>query len=123
MMERLQHREGKMSIRSTYIRDKKLYSISVGKNFDFANHSEFIASYEQLPIEAKHIELDMRKTSYIDHSTLRMILLMNKCVRDQVPTINIVCINPDVKRIFDLSRFKTFFKITEDREVPSDNLL
>lgn len=101
-----------MTIHSTYIKDKRLYSISMGKNFNFRDQKEFEEVYEKLPADAVRIELDMKRTDRIDHSSLNMMLLMNKRVREQVPCVDIVNINPGVKKIFDISRFKAFFNLS-----------
>jgi len=71
-----------MTIHSTYIKDKKLYSISMGKNFNLRDQKEFIAVYKNLPTDAIRVELDMKKTNHIDHSALSMMLVMNKCIHD-----------------------------------------
>ncbi len=100
-----------MTIHSTYIKDKKLYSISMGKNFSLRDQKEFIEVYEKLPTDAIRIELDMKRTNHIDHSALGMMLLMIRRVRYQIPCVDIVNSNPGVKKIFDISRFKALFNI------------
>lgn len=103
-----------MTIHSSYIKDKRLYSISMGKDFDFRDQKEFEEVYKKLPTDAVRIELNMKKTNHIDHSALSMMLIMNKRVREQIPCVDIVNINPGIKRIFDISRFKAFFNISEN---------
>ncbi len=103
-----------MTIHSTYIKDKKLYSISMGKNFNLRDQKEFIAVYKNLPTDAIRVELDMKKTNHIDHSALSMMLVMNKCIHEQIPCVDIVNINQGMKKILDISRFKAFFNISEN---------
>ena len=101
-----------MTINSNYLKDKKIYSISIGSDFDYSTYRDFKGAYEKIPADAESIELNLKNTQKIDSSALGMMLLMNEYVHKQVSHIDVVNSNPEVMKVFEISHFKKIFNIT-----------
>jgi anti-anti-sigma factor len=100
-----------MGVHSSYIENKRLYSIIIDQEFDYSTYKDFKAAYEQLPIEAKYLELNLQNTSHIDSSALGMMLLMNQSVHKQIAKIDVINTNPSVLKVFQISHFNKIFNI------------
>ncbi|MDH3354399.1 MAG: STAS domain-containing protein [Chromatiales bacterium] len=101
-----------MTINSRYIKEKKLYSIVMGQDFNYSDYRDFKGAYEKIPVDAEALELNLKNTMHIDSSALGMMLLMNEHVHKQVSHIDVTNSNPNVLKIFEISHFKKIFNIT-----------
>ena len=81
--------------------------ISVLGAFDFSCVQGFRDSYSD-DKQYKKYTVDMAKVDHIDSSALGMLLNMKKTVGDGM-TIKIVNCKPNIKKIFEISRFDKKF--------------
>ena len=100
-----------MTINSSYVSDKKRYTIVVGEKFDYSDYRAFKGAYEKIPTDAQSLELNLKNTNHIDSSALGMMLLMNERVHKQISKIDITNSNSDIMKIFEISHFEKIFNI------------
>ena len=84
----------------------------LGDTFDFNCVEEFRRAYESADNgTARDFIVDFRNTNYMDSSALGMLINMDKFWQDRGTTIRLVNPNPQVKKIFTISRFDKKFVI------------
>ncbi len=88
------------------------YEISLDETFDFNCVEEFRKAYESVDLnKARRFIIDFRATHYMDSSALGMLINMQKYWKEHCSDIRIINTNPQVKKIFAISRFDKKFTI------------
>lgn len=88
------------------------YEISLDETFDFNCVEEFRTAYESVDMgKASKFIIDFRSTHYMDSSALGMLINMQKYWQESCSDIRIINTNPQVKKIFAISRFDKKFTI------------
>ncbi|QFU05466.1 STAS domain protein [Pseudoalteromonas sp. THAF3] len=100
-----------MSLQQHYVEEKQKLVIVIKEKFDFNLVQDFRTAYADVHADTKHVEVDLRETSYMDSSALGMLLNMHKALRGQVEGITISHANPQLKKILQISRFDKKFTI------------
>jgi len=100
-----------MTIKSRKVTDSE-YEITLGETFDFNCVEEFRTAYESADDGGKKdFVIDFRATHYMDSSALGMLINMQKYWQERNATIRLINTNPQVKKIFSISRFDKKFTI------------
>jgi anti-sigma B factor antagonist len=71
---------------------------------------------------AKRIVIDMTATTFIDSTTLGVLLSVVKRVRPEGGAVVLVCPDRNVKRIFEITLLDRVFTIVDTREEAFDEL-
>jgi len=88
------------------------YEISLDETFDFNCVEEFRKAYETADQgRVKAFIIDFRRTHYMDSSALGMLINMQKFWLERCSDIRIINTNPQVRKIFAISRFDKKFTI------------
>lgn len=88
------------------------YEICLGETFDFNCVEDFRKAYESVSNQkVDRFIIDFRATHYMDSSALGMLINMQKYWGDRCSDIRIINANPQVKKIFAISRFDKKFTI------------
>ena len=94
---------------------KNKVTISLDKTFDFSCTDEFKRSYESLDDCAQNddtdVFIDLKQTQYMDSSALGMLINMQKHWQKRTTPIRIINPNPEIRKIFTISRFDKKFSI------------
>jgi HptB-dependent secretion and biofilm anti anti-sigma factor len=100
-----------MTITSKSLSDGQC-EISLDETFDFNCVEDFRKAYESVDQSGvKKFIIDFRRTHYMDSSALGMLINMQKFWQDRCSDIRIINTNPQVKKIFAISRFDKKFTI------------
>ena len=100
-----------MSITASKLSDFE-YCISLGETFDFNCVEEFRKTYESVPpLQLQGFVIDFRRTHFMDSSALGMLINMQKFWEQKSVAIRIVNANPQVKKLFSISRLDKKFTI------------
>ncbi len=91
--------------------DGKELIISIKGKFDFSLVQEFRQAYSDVGDQQPTVFIDLRETEYLDSSALGMLLNMRKALGQSVKSIHIINCRPEVRSIFDISRFDKLFVI------------
>lgn len=92
-------------------RDNTGTTVTLEEVFDFNCLEEFRSVYsETSPEELGDFVIDFRQTRYIDSSALGMLIDLYRYLRGK-GKITLVNSNPQVKKIFSISRFEKKFTI------------
>jgi len=90
----------------------KEVTLTLEETFDFNCVEKFRMAYEEIDPEAcRKLVIDMRKTHYMDSSALGMLINMQKYWLGRCENIRIVNSNPQIRKIFTISRFDKKFTI------------
>lgn len=100
-----------MNLKTEYANEGRNFIIYIDGKFDFALVQSFREAYEGLSDKVATVVVDFRDTDYIDSSALGMLLNMRKALGPGNCNIHLVNCRPDVRRIFDISRFDKLFVI------------
>ncbi len=91
------------------------FTITLGETFDFSCMEEFQHAYESVRSDTESgkqsFVIDLRRTHYIDSSALGMLINMHKFWQHSLDVIRIINSNPQIKKIFAISRFDKKFTI------------
>ncbi len=88
------------------------YEISLDETFDFNCVEEFRKAYESVNAGgATQFVIDFRSTHYMDSSALGMLINMQKYWDGRCSDIRLINTNPQVRKIFAISRFDKKFTI------------
>ncbi len=86
-------------------------TVTLAEVFDFSCLEDFRGTYEDCtPSTARDFTIDFRNTRYIDSSALGMLIDLRKHIGEG-HDITIVNCNPQIKKIFSISRFDKKFTI------------
>lgn len=89
-------------------------TITLDETFDFNCVQDFRAAYEGVEMEEgveRQFVIDLRRTHYMDSSALGMLINMQKYWKTNCHSIRIINSNPQIKKIFAISRFDKKFNI------------
>lgn len=86
-------------------------TLTMDKSFDFNCVEEFRTAYEGIDSTPKEYVIDLRHTHYMDSSALGMLINMHKYCTERGSKISISNTNPQIKKIFAISRFDKKFNI------------
>ncbi len=79
---------------------------------DTVNAPEFEKLMQPLMVgESPMIELDCKDLEYIASSGLRLLLTLQKSVMARKGSLTLSGLRPDIKAVFDMTKFSTIFKI------------
>ncbi len=97
---------------STIVKNDSII-ITLSGSFNFLDQASFRKSYEnQINGKAKNYILDFRHVTFIDSSSLGMILLLNDYISDNIKNkITLINANPEVLKIFKVANFQQLFHI------------
>lgn len=88
------------------------YCIALNERFDFNCVDEFRKAYEAVQeAQLQGFIIDFRKTHFMDSSALGMLINMQKYWEGKNVVIRIVNTNPQVKKLFSISRLDKKFSI------------
>jgi len=85
--------------------------VSVGGEIDLANQAELERTLEALGADRRHVELDLRRVSFIDSSGLSMLLRMREHCERQGGVLVLDGLSPAVRRLFDVVGITALFTI------------
>lgn len=100
-----------MPLHRQFSNDGKELIISIKGKFDFSLVQEFRQAYSDVGDQQPTVFIDLRETEYLDSSALGMLLNMRKALGQSVKSIHIINCRPEVRSIFDISRFDKLFVI------------
>lgn len=60
---------------------------------------------------ARRFVIDFSRTGYIDSSGLGVLITLSKEIRAQDGDLRLASLNPDLQRLFELTKLDTFFRI------------
>ena len=63
---------------------------------------------------ARRFVIDFSRTGYIDSSGLGVLITLSKEIRAQGGDLRLASLNPDLTRLFELTKLDTFFRICDD---------
>jgi anti-anti-sigma factor len=87
-------------------------TITLEETFDFNCVEQFRNAYEGITARAcKSLVVDLRRTHYMDSSALGMLINMQKFWQDRCSSFRIINTNPQIRKIFTISRFDKKFTI------------
>ncbi len=87
-------------------------TITLEETFDFNCVEEFRKAYEGVrPGSCKALVIDLRRTHYMDSSALGMLINMQKFWQGRCEVFRIINTNPQIRKIFTISRFDKKFTI------------
>lgn len=99
-----------MSIETKLTEDNKYFYMIIVGVFDFTVMNEFRNAYGEYTDNSTEVVVDMRGTTTIDSSALGMLLIMQEKLDKRDREIRIINCNPDILRIFEITKFDTKFK-------------
>lgn len=86
-------------------------TIQITGRFDFSQHHDFRAAFEQTSGKVKSYTVDLGGTEYVDSSALGMLLVLRDKVNDRKDAVRIVNANPSVKKILEIANFDKLFSL------------
>ena len=99
------------------------YVVSLGGEVDLYTAPELKQELHRLVGEgATRIVIDMSETTFIDSTTLGVLLSVVKRVRPEGGSVVLVCPDRNVKRIFEITLLDRVFAIVDTREEAFDEL-
>ena len=100
------------------------YVVSLGGEVDLYTAPELKQELHRLVGEgATRIVIDMTETTFIDSTTLGVLLSVVKRVRPEGGSVVLVCPDRNVKRIFEITLLDRVFPIFESRDAAIDGLV
>lgn len=86
-------------------------SIELPETFNYANHKGFRLAYAPMleDQQLRVIEVDFRRTSYIDSAALGMLLMLRKSAEAVGKTVSLANARGTVREILDIAHFETLF--------------
>jgi len=99
------------------------YVVSLGGEVDLYTAPELKQELHRLVGEgATRIVIDMTETTFIDSTTLGVLLSVVKRVRPEGGSVVLVCPDRNVKRIFEITLLDRVFAIVDSRDEAFDEL-
>ena len=99
------------------------YVVSLEGEVDLYTAPELKQELHRLVGEgAKRIVIDMTQTTFIDSTTLGVLLSVVKRVRPEGGAVALVCPDRNVKRIFEITLLDRVFTIVDTREEAFDEM-
>ncbi|MGD8524626.1 MAG: STAS domain-containing protein [Thioalkalispiraceae bacterium] len=100
-----------MTVESRLSNDGGVLTIKVSDTFNFALQQDFRNSYKDV-IDASQIKLDLSMTSYMDSSSLGMLLLLKEHADKYKIRIEITNPSEPIRRILETANFDKIFPIS-----------
>jgi anti-sigma B factor antagonist len=98
-------------------RDGVDYVVSLGGEVDLYTAPELKQELHRLVSEgARRLVIDMTSTTFIDSTTLGVLLSVVKRVRPEGGAVVLVCPDRNVRRIFEITLLDRVFAIVETRD-------
>jgi anti-sigma B factor antagonist len=111
------------SLSSEKLDDGADYVVSLEGEVDLYTAPELKQELHRLVGEgAKRIVIDMTQTTFIDSTTLGVLLSVVKRVRPEGGSVVLVCPDRNVKRIFEITLLDRVFTIVDTREEAFDEM-
>jgi len=111
------------SLSSEKLTDGADYVVSLDGEVDLYTAPELKQELHRLVGEgAKRIVIDMTQTTFIDSTTLGVLLSVVKRVRPEGGAVVLVCPDRNVKRIFEITLLDRVFTIVDTREEAYDEM-
>jgi anti-sigma B factor antagonist len=111
------------SLSSEKLDDGADYVVSLEGEVDLYTAPELKQELHRLVGEgAKQIVIDMTQTTFIDSTTLGVLLSVVKRVRPEGGAVVLVCPDRNVKRIFEITLLDRVFTIVDTREEAFDEM-
>jgi len=111
------------SLSSEKLDDGADYVVSLEGEVDLYTAPELKQELHRLVGEgAKRIVIDMTQTTFIDSTTLGVLLSVVKRVRPEGGAVVLVCPDRNVKRIFEITLLDRVFTIVDTREEAFDEM-
>jgi anti-sigma B factor antagonist len=111
------------SLSSEKLDDGADYVVSLEGEVDLYTAPELKQELHRLVGEgAKRIVIDMTQTTFIDSTTLGVLLSVVKRVRPEGGAVVLVCPDRNVKRIFEITLLDRVFTIVDTREEAYDEM-
>jgi len=103
-----------MSIEKQYDKNKLSLKIIFKGDFNYLSFSDFREAYSSDDAKsAENIIIDFKETNKIDSSALGMLLQMQEHLGKNDREIQIINCNEKIKKILEITHFKTKFNIQE----------
>ncbi len=102
-----------MSVRRELSVDKTVLRLVVGESFDFSCHRGFRGAYEDLPLPAMRITVDLSATRNMDSSALGMLLVLRERAGGDAADITLLSPTETISQVLAVSRFEQLFKIDQ----------
>jgi anti-sigma B factor antagonist len=98
------------------------YVVALGGEVDLYTAPELKQSLQRLVNQgATKLVIDMTETTFIDSTTLGVLLSIVKRVRPEGGSVVLVCPDRNVKRIFEITLLDRVFGIVETRDEALDS--
>jgi anti-sigma B factor antagonist len=111
------------NLSSEKVEDGADYVVSLGGEVDLYTAPELKQELHRLVGEgATRIVIDMSETTFIDSTTLGVLLSVVKRVRPEGGAVVLVCPDRNVKRIFEITLLDRVFAIFETPEAGAEHL-
>ena len=101
-----------MSVESEVSLDGTKLTISIKGRFDFGSHQAFRDAYERFYKVPEIYVVDLKHTTYMDSSTLGMLLLLRDHAGGDNAEVQVINSNSDVRKILAISNFDKLFDLT-----------
>lgn len=99
-----------MPITHSVDHESKILTISASGLFNFSDHPEFRASYDDIKGQTYTAVVDLKNAESIDSAALGMLLLLDEAFPD-VPA-KIINANDFIKQVLDIAHFDKKFEIS-----------
>ena len=97
--------------------DRRMHVIAVSGEIHVSSAPEFSRRFEEAIARGKTaVVLDLSGTEFIDSTGLSVLLNGLRRVTRQRGRLALVCTNPTVLRLFEITRLDTTFDIHQDRD-------
>lgn len=100
-----------MNIETLLSDDGKKLTLTVSGKMDVTLYKEFNDSYKDKIDLVSKVVLDFKDVEYVDSSGLGMLLVLRERSGGDAADIDIINVNPNVKKILETTNFQHLFNI------------
>lgn len=100
-----------MNIETVLSDDGKKLTLTVSGKMDVTLYKEFNDAYKDKIDLVSKVVLDFKDVEYVDSSGLGMLLVLRERSGGDAADIDIINVNPDVKKILETTNFQHMFNI------------
>ncbi|MEA1967882.1 MAG: STAS domain-containing protein [Thermodesulfobacteriota bacterium] len=100
-----------MNIETLLSDDGKKLTLTVSGKMDVTLYKEFNDSYKDKIDLVSKVALDFKDVEYVDSSGLGMLLVLRERSGGDAADIDIINVNPDVKKILETTNFQYLFNV------------
>ena len=85
--------------------------IELPETFNYAHHRDFKSTYTPLLDDnnVRELELDFRRTNYLDSAALGMLLMLRKAAEGAGKPVTLANARGTVRDVLDIAHFQTLF--------------